>query len=99
MEAQDFKFQEMAKHGHILRMTRVVKGLSQESLANMIGLPRAAISKIENNKMELRLSDAWRWGQATQMPEVLAAIVGGFDVATVMQMITTLIGGLIIPWI
>ncbi len=67
-------------------------------MAELVGLPRTAISKVENDKMELKLSDAARWGQATQMPEVIAAIICGVDTAAIIQGIATLIGGFIL-WI
>jgi hypothetical protein len=41
------------------------------------------------------LSDAIRWFNATQAPEALAAMLCGVDVATIVQHISVLVGGLI----
>lgn len=48
-------------------------------------MPRSTISKVENNKMELKLSDAIRWFQASNAPDALAAMLCGVDVASLAQ--------------
>lgn len=85
-------------YGNVLRVTRVIRGFSQEKIAELLGISRATVSKLENNKMELKVFDAIRWGQVTQMQEVVAAMLCGIDTATLIQNITTLLGGLIL-WI
>ena len=85
-------------YGSVLRKVRVKSGLSQEDLADKIFLSRSAVSRLENNKLKLTVDDAVRWGQATQAPEVIAALLCGIDIAVVSQLITTittLIGGFI----
>jgi transcriptional regulator with XRE-family HTH domain len=84
--------------GQILRKTRVEAGMSQEELAEKIYLSRSAVSRLENNRLELKAADMIRWFQATQAHEALVALVCGVDVTTVVQTLTKLIGGLI-TWI
>ncbi len=84
--------------GSMLRKTRLRSGLSQEELAEKIFISRSAVSRLENDKLELKLADAIRWFQATQAPEALAALLCGIDITTVVQSLSTLIGGFII-WI
>ncbi|MGE8079059.1 helix-turn-helix domain-containing protein [Peribacillus loiseleuriae] len=84
--------------GSMLRKTRLRSGLSQEELAEKIFISRSAVSRLENDKLELKLADAIRWFQATQAPEALAALLCGIDITTVVQSLSTLIGGFMI-WI
>ncbi|MEH7342719.1 helix-turn-helix transcriptional regulator [Bacillus sp. JJ1532] len=84
--------------GQIFKKSRKLSGLSQEALAEIMFMPRSTISKVENDKMELKISDAIRWFQATQAPEMLVAVLCGVDVTTVVQTLTKLVGGLI-TWI
>lgn len=86
------------QYGPIFKKTRKLSGLSQEALAEKMFMPRSTISKVENGKMELKLSDAVRWFQTTQAPEALAALLCGVDVNMIIQNISMLVGGLI-SWI
>ncbi|MCM3111647.1 helix-turn-helix transcriptional regulator [Lederbergia lenta] len=88
----------MEDYGNILRVTRLIKGFSQEQIAEKVGLSRSAVSRLENNKLELKVADAVRWGQVTQTTEVIAAMICGIDTASIIQSVTMLIGGWII-WI
>ncbi|MBY0122192.1 helix-turn-helix transcriptional regulator [Bacillus sp. S/N-304-OC-R1] len=81
--------------GQIFKKSRKLSGLSQEALAEIMYMPRSTISKVENDKMELKISDAIRWFQATQAPEMLAAVLCGVDITTVIDMLSKLIGGFI----
>lgn len=83
------------QYGSLFKRSRKMSGLSQEALAEKMYMPRSTISKVENDKMELKLSDAIRWFQATQAPELLAALLCGVDVATLAQHISMLMGGFI----
>ena len=86
------------RFGNILRTTRLVAGLSQEDMAEKTHLSRSAVSRLENNKMELKAADLVRWLQATQLHDVAAAttaIVAGVDLAALAQMLTALVGGFI----
>ncbi|MGN7183734.1 helix-turn-helix domain-containing protein [Cytobacillus kochii] len=80
-------------YGSFLKKLRVIKGYSQEEMAEKMLMPRTTISKIENNKMELKISDAVRWGQVTNAPEALAAMLCGVDIASLTQILTMLVGG------
>lgn len=85
-------------YGSILQKVRLKAGLSQETLADKIFLSRSAVSRLENNKLKLTVEDAIRWGQATQAPEVMAALLCGVDIAVVSQLISTIstfVGGFI----
>ncbi|WP_313804748.1 helix-turn-helix transcriptional regulator [Cytobacillus sp.] len=86
------------QYGSVFKKARKLSGLSQEVLAEKMFMPRSTISKVENNKMELKLSDAIRWFNATQAPEALAAMLCGVDIATIAQHLSMLVGGLI-RWI
>ena len=81
--------------GSVLRKARVNAGLSQEELAPLMFLPRSTVSKLENNKMELKAKDLITWFQVTNAPEVAAAIICGVDVVAVTQILSTLVGGFI----
>lgn len=83
------------QYGFVFKKARKLSGLSQEVLAEKMLMPRSTISKVENDKMELKLSDAVRWFNATQAPEALAAMLCGVDVATIAQHISMLMGGFI----
>lgn len=86
------------KIGQVLKKARVGAGLSQEELAPLMFLPRSTISKVENDKMELKVADFIRWLQVTQLHDVAAAstaVVCGVDLVALTQMLTTLVGGFI----
>lgn len=81
--------------GKILRQVRIKAGLSQEELAEEIFLSRSAVSRLENDKLELKLADAIRWFNATRAPEAVAAMLCGVDVNSLIQALSMLAGGLI----
>lgn len=81
--------------GPALRKARIGAGLSQEEMAPQMFMPRSTISKLENDKMELKAADLIRWFQVTQVPEAAVALICGVDVVAVTQLITTLLGGFI----
>ncbi|MGY3717023.1 helix-turn-helix domain-containing protein [Sutcliffiella cohnii] len=84
--------------GKILRQVRIKAGLSQEELAEKIYLSRSAVSRLENDKLELKLADAIRWFNATRAPEAVAAMLCGVDVNALAQALTMLVGGMIL-WV
>ncbi|MBP1917217.1 transcriptional regulator with XRE-family HTH domain [Lederbergia galactosidilyticus] len=84
--------------GVALRKTRKFAGFSQETMAELMHLPRSTISKLENNKLVLKADDLIRWCNVTQTQEIAIALIYGVDVPTVVQNLTTLIGGFIF-WI
>ncbi|MBN6889810.1 transcriptional regulator with XRE-family HTH domain [Cytobacillus horneckiae] len=83
------------QYGSFLKKLRLIRGYSQEEMAEQMLMPRTTISKVENNKMELKLSDAIRWGQVTNAPEALAAMLCGVDIASLTKLLTMLVGGMI----
>ncbi|MCJ7840537.1 helix-turn-helix domain-containing protein [Lederbergia sp. NSJ-179] len=84
--------------GAVLRKARLHAGLSQEEMAEELYLPRSTISKLENNKVILKAEDLIKWCNVTQAQEVAVALIFGIDIPTVVQNLTTLIGGFIF-WI
>lgn len=85
------------QYGSLLKQVRKLSGLSQEKLAEKMYMPRSTISKVENNKMELKLSDAIRWFQASNAPDALVAMLCGVDVASLAQFLSLFFGG-VIKW-
>jgi transcriptional regulator with XRE-family HTH domain len=87
--------------GSILRKARLNAGLSQEELAEKLYLSRSAVSRLENDKLELKAADLIRWFQVTNAPEVAAAMICGVDVTALSQLISSLstFVGVIITWI
>ncbi|WP_342538378.1 helix-turn-helix transcriptional regulator [Sporosarcina sp. FSL K6-1540] len=86
------------KFGKVIRQARLNAGFSQEEIADLMFMPRSKISKLENDKVELKVADFIRWLQVTQLHEVTAAtaaIVCGVDLVALTQMLTTLVGGII----
>lgn len=82
--------------GAILRAVRRKAGLSQEEMAEKMYVSRSTISRLENDRLKLTVEDAIRWGQITQAPEAIAAMLCGLDISQVMYIISNLpIGGLI----
>lgn len=85
----------MVELAALFKQARKLSGLSQEALSEKMYMPRSTISKVENGKMELKISDAMRWFHATQAPEVLAAMLCGVDLPTLLRNLSMLVGGLI----
>lgn len=83
------------KFGAVLKKSRIQSGLSQDELGDKIFLSRSTVSRLENDKLELKMADGIRWLQATQAHEALVAMLLGVDVTTIVQNISTLLGGFI----
>ncbi|WP_342512293.1 helix-turn-helix transcriptional regulator [Sporosarcina sp. FSL K6-1522] len=84
--------------GKLLKTTRLLADLSQEDMAEKTHLSRSTVSRLENDRMELKAADLVRWLQATQLHDVAAAttaIVAGVDLAALAQMLTAVVGGFI----
>ena len=84
-------------YGNVLKKLRLKAGFSQEEMAEKMFVSRSTVSRLENNRLKLTVEDAVRWGQVTQAPEVIAAMLCGIDIAQVLQLISslsTLLGGL-----
>lgn len=86
------------RFGAVLKRTRKHAGFSQERIAEVLHMSRSCISKLENDKKTLDAETLIQWAQATSSQNAVAALICGVDVATVLQSITTLIGGLAL-WI
>lgn len=87
--------------GSVLKRVRLKAGLSQEELAEKLYLSRSSVSRLENDRLELKAADLIRWFQVTQAPEVAAALICGVDIAALMQLIssmTTFVGDTIL-WV
>lgn len=84
--------------GSDLRKMRKEAGLSQEKLAEKLHIARSSISKLERGQLELRVSDFFRWVNATQSQEYVAAMILGIDVA-VLQQALEIISTLAVGWI
>lgn len=85
--------------GAILRAVRQKAGLSQEEMAEKMFVSRSTISRLENDRLKLTVEDAIRWGQITQAPEAIAAMLCGLDISQVMQIISSLPIGGMITWL
>ncbi|OAK70054.1 helix-turn-helix domain-containing protein [Lederbergia galactosidilytica] len=84
--------------GARLKKARLISGMSQKELSEKLYLPRSTISKIENGKTSIKGDDLLRWFQVTQAHEMILALIYGTDLPSVVQSLTTLIGGFIL-WI
>ena len=91
------------KYGAILQATRQRAGLTQEDMADEMHIDQGCISRYENDRKKMELSDFIRWMQATQAHEVAVAFLLGVDGIGLMQqvmdvvsngIIGTLIGGI-----
>lgn len=65
--------------GEVLRKARLVKGYTQEEMAEKMNMSREAISKLERNRVALKAADFIRWFQVTDMPQIAAAMLCGID--------------------
>lgn len=83
------------KFGAVLREMRLRAGFSQEVMAEKLFISHSNVSRLENNKIELSVETAIRWGQVTHSTEVIAAMLCGIDIATILQNVSMLIGAFI----
>lgn len=83
--------------GSVLRRMRRVADLSQEEMAEKMHMSRSNISRLENDRMELKAADLIQWCRITNNPDVLMALYQGIDVTAtlVASGATTLITGTI----
>jgi len=82
--------------GSILRKMRVVAEISQEEMAEKLHMSRSNISRLENNRMELKAVDLIKWCRITNNPDVLMALYAGIEVVNQLQPVTQLITGTIL---
>lgn len=88
------------RFGKVLREMRKNAGLSQEDVALDLHMSISNISRLETDKYELKAADLFRWANATQSQEVIAAMALGIDVGLLQQAIellstTTAVGTII----
>lgn len=81
--------------GSVLRRMRRVADISQEEMAERLHISRSNVSRLENNRMELKASDLIKWCRVTNNPDVLMALYAGAEVAHTLQPLTQLITGTI----
>lgn len=87
------------KFGPLLRSWRKGAGLTQEDMAIELKISRPNISKLERDQIELKAADLIGWFQATNAPEIAAAMLCGADITALTEILTrvsTLIGGFIL---
>lgn len=81
--------------GSVLKKMRVVAEISQEEMAEKLHMSRSNISRLENNRMELKAVDLINWCRITNNPDVLMALYAGVEVIHQLQPVTQLITGFI----
>lgn len=86
---------EYVEFGSILKKMRVVADISQEEMAEELHMSRSNVSRLENNRMELKAVDLIKWCRITNNPDVLMALYAGVEVIHQLQPITSLITGFI----
>ncbi|MCM3739193.1 helix-turn-helix domain-containing protein [Oceanobacillus luteolus] len=74
----------MVEFGSVLRKMRVVADISQEEMAEKLHMSRSNVSRLENNRMELKAVDLIKWCRATNNPDVLMALYAGIDVTATL---------------
>ena len=89
------------KFGAILRKTREQVGLSQIEMAELLHMSRSSISKLENDRAELKAETLLKWAKIVasyrfgQVCEAAAITACHIDVATVIQTLIQVLGGFI----
>lgn len=89
--------------GEILKRSRLIKGYTQEQMAEKMHMSRENISKLERGKIEIKFVDAIRWFQITDMPQVTASLICGVDpqvLANFLDQVSAfaqLVGAFILP--
>lgn len=74
--------------GEILRRSRLIKGYTQEQMAEKMHMSRENISKLERGRIDIRFADAIRWFQITELPQATAALICGVDPAVLHDFIS-----------
>lgn len=70
--------------GRTLRMMRKDAGLNQDDMAAELDIARSSISKLENDKLDLRAEILIKWCRITNNPDVLMALYAGVDAASTL---------------
>jgi len=83
--------------GSVLRRMRRVADISQEEMAEKLHMSRSNVSRLENNRMDLKAVDLINWCRITNHPDILMSFIYGADVASTLigSGATTLITGTI----
>lgn len=82
--------------GSVLKRMRRGAGLTQFDMAAELNIERTAISRMENNKTELKAEFLVKWCRITNNPDVLMAFIYGTDIVTTIQPAGQLITGTIL---
>lgn len=87
------------RFGPVLRESRVKAGLSQEEMSELLHMSRSSISKLENDKADLKAETMLKWSKVIasvrggQVYEAAAIALCSIDVAVVMKGLMQLLGG------
>ncbi len=89
----------MENIGSLLKATRLFKGMTQKEMGKILGVDRTVITKMEKGEIALLFDRGLMWFQVTGAQRVLEHLSDGVDISVIIASLSTLIGGLIIPWI
>lgn len=87
------------KFGSFLRKTREQAGLSQIKMAQLLHMSRSSVSKLENDKLDLKAETLLKWTKIVasqrcgQAYEAAAVALCSIDVATVIDGLMKILGG------
>lgn len=90
---------KIVRFGAVLRQTRKQAGISQEQIAEMLHMSRSSVSKLENDKADLKAETLLKWSKAVasvkcgQAYEAAAVAVCSIDIPSVVQGLMQLLGG------
>lgn len=82
--------------GGVFRALRQRKGWNQEEMADKLHINQSDVSRFENDKALPDLMLFQQIVQVTQAPEILVAFLMGMDGITILQQLSTLLGGFIL---
>lgn len=78
---------EFTGTGDLLRKMRLIAGLTQENMASKMHMSRSTISRLENEEIEIRITDFWDWVKTTQGQDMLITFLMSADIITSMPTI------------
>ena len=73
---------EFTGTGDLLRKMRLIAGLTQENMASKMHMSRSTISRLENEEIEIRITDFWDWVKTTQGQDMLITFMMSADILT-----------------
>lgn len=81
--------------GAVLRKMRKEAGFSQELLAEKLHMSRSNVSRLEGDKIELKVVDLVKWCRVTNNPDIMMGFIYGVDALNTIQPAMQLITGTI----